>query len=140
MRWCNRRALPSCPAELLLQDQDSQETSSQEGLLSPAARQATRDGTRDRTAKTRYARPLFGRSLSSSLSVLIASRGLIGSFTAYARSCSTSLTARNLSASAMGMKKLMLVPTFFSDMVNPETLMATTLPNRSTIAPPLLPP
>lgn len=45
--------------------------------------------------------------------------------------------ARNLSASAIGMKKLR--PTSTPEIPNPLTLTATTLPNLSTIGPPLLP-
>src|SRR4051794_30331229 len=72
MRWCNRRASPSCPAARP-PEADRQKANTRAGLPSPAARRTTRGDTRDRTARTRNARPPFGRSLSSGLSALVPS-------------------------------------------------------------------
>src|SRR5689334_243051 len=58
----------------MLEDrQDRQPASSREGSPPPAARQTTRAGTSDRTARKQYARPPFGPSRSSGLSVPIPS-------------------------------------------------------------------
>src|SRR3954454_9488407 len=96
-----------------------------------------RGGTKDRTARRRDATPRFGRRDASSdtshdclhqveLAALMTGSCLINSI------------ARNLIASAIGIEKLIFADAPLN--LTPLTCVETTLPNLSTIGPPLLPP